>query len=188
MTAETTAFPTLEKALAMTELRTRSGFRFEVRPASPDDEPALADFFHHVSPDDLRFRFLSALDEVPHAQLALLTRVDHERTENYLAFDGETMVATAMLAADASLETSEVAISVRADYKGRGIGWTLLEHVARAARAKGIKKLQSIESCDNHAAIELEREMGFTARPYPGDATLILVESDLQTSTRGEER
>ena len=59
------------------------------------------------------------------------------------------------------------------------MSWKLLEHVARFAEAAGVKTLQSIESYANHAAIELECDMGFTARPYPGDATLVLVERKL---------
>jgi len=76
-------------------------------------------------------------------------------------------------------ETAEVAVSVHRDRKAQGIGWSLLRHVAQIAPAKGILRLQSIESRDNHAAIEVERELGFTGRAYPGDPTLILVEADL---------
>lgn len=162
------------------ELRTRSGFRFHVRPAEPDDEKALADFFTHVTPDDLRFRFLSAVREVGGDFLRRLANVDHDRTEDYLAFaeDG-TLIATAMLAADEDRARAEVAISVRADHKGRGIGWTLLDHVSRCAAAKGIGTLESIEDRANREAISLEKEMGFTARALPGDSTLLLVSKRL---------
>lgn len=55
----------------------------------------------------------------------------------------------------------------------------MLAHIARYAEAKAGKTLESIESHENHAAIELEREMGFSAEPYPGDATLVLVRRKL---------
>jgi len=163
------------------DLVTRTGFRFHVRPVLTSDEAALAEFFTHVTQNDLRFRFLTAVHKVGHETLVRLTQVDHERTEDFLAFgeDGTTVIATAMLAADAALERAEVAISIRADYKKRGVSWTLLEHVARFARAKGIKTLESIESHDNREAIELEREMGFVVTPYPGDSTLSLVRKTL---------
>lgn len=163
------------------ELTTRSGYHFRVRPASPDDEAALADFFRHVSCEDMRFRFLSAVREVGHARLVEMTTVDHDRTEDFLAFDmdGRTIIATAMLALDAKRERGEVAIAIREDFKGRGIGWTLLEHVARYAEARGVKVLESLESRENHAAINLEREMGFTVESCPGDATLVVVKRQL---------
>src|SRR5688572_15595233 len=114
-------------------LTTWSGFAFTVRPAGPDDEAALAELFTRVSRDDRRFRFLSGVDTVGHDFLRRLTEVDHEKTEDFLAFDGDTLIATAMLAADPAMERAEVAISIHADYKNRGLGWTLLDHVARAA-------------------------------------------------------
>lgn len=89
------------------------------------------------------------------------------------------MIATAMLAADADLVRAEVAIAIRSDFKHRGISWTMLDHVAHMAKAKNFKTLESIESRDNHEAIELEREMGFVAIPSPGDPTSVIVRATL---------
>ncbi|CAN5505460.1 GNAT family N-acetyltransferase [soil metagenome] len=171
-----------DDATGATELTTRSGYSCHVRPVRVGDEAALATFYAGVSSDDLRFRFLSGMSQVPAARIAEMTHVDHGKTEDFVVFapDGETIVANALLAADDKLDTAEVAISIRHDLRGRGIGWALLDHVARAAKAKGIRKLVSIESYANHAAIELEREMGFTARSYEGDPSLVLLEATLQ--------
>lgn len=162
-------------------LVTRSGFRLHVRPACPEDDGTVADFFTHVTREDLRFRFLTGLNAVSPAQVSALTHVDHGRTEDFLAFteDGAMMIATAMLACDAAFERGEVAITIRKDFKQHGIGWTLLAYVAQVAEAKGVKVLESIESRDNHAAIEVERDMGFTVDAYPGDATLLRVRRTL---------
>lgn len=163
------------------DLTTRTGLNFHVRPAEPGDDRALEEFFRHVRPEDLRFRFLTAVRKVGEAQISSMTHVDHISTENFLAFvpGDPSIIATAMLAANPTLDTAEVAMSIREDLKGKGISWTLLTHVARYARARGIRKLQSIESRENHAAINLETEMGFIAKPYPGDSCLVLVEANL---------
>lgn len=160
---------------------TRTGFEFTVRPAQPADEAALGTFFAHVTPDDMRFRFLTGLKTVGHDRLVAMTTIDHRQTENFLAFvDGEAeIIATAMLACDAGMKTGEVAISIRPEYKSKGVSWDLLSHVATFAEEKGLTTLQSIETRDNHAAIDMEREMGFTAGPYPGDPTLVLVQKQL---------
>ncbi len=55
----------------------------------------------------------------------------------------------------------------------------MLAHVADYAEARGLTAIQSIESNDNHVAIDMERQMGFVATPYPGDATLVLVKRQL---------
>lgn len=162
----------------MIALATRYGFRFDIRLASHDDEPALAAFFAEVSDEDRRFRFLSGARQVTPGQLHEMTAFDHQRHETFLAFapgDAE-IIAAATLAADAAGGTGEVAISILPDFKGKGIGWTLLDHVAKEARAWGVNRLQSIESRDNRAAISLEREMGFSARAIEGEPGLVLLE------------
>ncbi|WP_380784465.1 GNAT family N-acetyltransferase [Sphingomonas sp. R86520] len=166
------------------DLVTRSGYAFHVRPAMPSDEMALGEFFTHVDKEDLRFRFLTAIQKVGHDQLQALVTVDHQRTENFLAIEPGTglIIATAMLAADETLTNAEVAIAIRADFKRGGISWTLLDHVARFAVAKGIKTVESIESRDNHEAIELERERGWTASGCPGDPTVMVLRKTLDVA------
>ena len=162
-----------------TQLTTWKDFRFRVRPAQPEDEDILAEFFTHVSPDDRRFRFLTGVGEVGAALIEQLVAVDHDRSENFLAFDGETLIGTAMLAADPGLQRGEVAISLRADYKNMGIGWALLDHLARYAQQRGIRRIESVESRENRQALAVEKDMGFKAETYPGDPTLVLVSKDL---------
>lgn len=162
-------------------LKTHTGLEIQVRPIGSGDNATLSRFFDGVTTEDLRFRFLSSLKAVGEAQIKTMTEVDHERTETFLAFEGmdETPVGVAMLACDQFLETGEVAVSVRADRKNRGIGWELLRHVTDHANKKGIKVLQSIENRANAPAIQLEREMGFEATPYEGDSTLVILRKQL---------
>lgn len=164
-----------------TRIITCSGCLFDIRPAGPDDEIALAEFFTHVTPENLRFRFLTGLKQVGHDRLSAMIHVDHHQTENFLALvdEGTEIIATAMLACNADLTRGEVAIAVHNDFRHDGVSWELLKHVAAYAESIGVKTLESIESRDNHAAIDLERELGFTATSYPGDATLILLQRTL---------
>ena len=168
-----------------TTLETRSGLHFRVRPATPSDDAALAAFFEHVSKDDLRFRFLSAIQKVSPQQIEAMTHIDHRQTEDFVVFaaGGRDIVANAMLAADKAMVTGEVAFTVHEDYKGKGLETALLEYVTRAAKAKGLKKLQSIENRENHCTIELERKMGFKAKSIDGDPMLVLLEASLEQVT-----
>ena len=162
-------------------LTTRTGFEFFTRPAVAGDKKELGRFFDNVTPEDLRFRFLSPVRQVGSHQLEAMTSFDHRTTENFLAYDKDrtTVFASAMLAADPALETAEVAMAILPGYKGRGASWALLEHITRFAQAKGIRTLESVESRDHHASIELEREMGFKTVACPGDATLIIIRIEL---------
>jgi L-amino acid N-acyltransferase YncA len=157
---------------------TRSGCLFDVRPVRHEDAPALAEFFRHVTADDLRFRFLTGVKTVSADRITALTEVDHRQIENFIAFvdDEKQIIASAMLACDAGMKRGEVAITVRSDFKNDGVGWEMLAHVATYADSIGVEVIESIESRDNHAAINLERDMGFIASAYPGDATLMLLQ------------
>ncbi len=163
------------------ELTTRTGLKIFVRAVTQYDDPIMNDLFHHVKDEDLRFRFLSGRRSVSAKQVHDMTHVDHQQTETYIALVEGTKVpvATAMLAHIPGTDRGEVAISVHADYKNCGIGWELLAFTARQAKARGIKAIESIESRANHEAIELEKDMGFVARDYPGDTSLVLVSKQL---------
>lgn len=163
-----------------TTLTTHTGFRFEVRHARPDDEPIVAEFFTHVTPEDLRFRFLGAVKEVSHERLVAMTRTDDPHVHNFLAFSTDGMlIAVATLAADPADQRGEVAICIREDRKHLGVGWEFLGYIARYADEHDIKTIESIENRENRAAIELEREMGFTVTMDSDDPTLVLVRRKL---------
>lgn len=159
------------------QLETKGGLKLNVRSAATDDEAELTRFLGQASPEDLRFRFLSAVGQIGHSLVQPMVEVDHERTENLLAFDAQDgrLAATAMIAADDRMEDAEVAIMVRPDLRGRGAGWSMLAHSCDYARQRGFQRIHSVEMGDNRSAIALEKEMGFVARPCPEDATLTIV-------------
>ena len=168
-----------------TDLTTHTGFRFHVRPVRSEDEPALEDFFNRVTPEDLRFRFLGTVKTVDQQRLAGMINVDHQQTESFVAYEqeGSPVIAAAMLACDASMKTAEVAVSIRPEFKNRGVSWELLRHLTRFAEAKGIAKLQSLEDRSNVSAISLEKEMGFTSNSYGGEPSVVLLEKNLERSS-----
>jgi acetyltransferase len=157
-------------------LTTRSGVTLDVRPAEESDEPALSALFAEVSAEDRRFRFFSGA-RVGHSELDPLVHPDHFRTESYIASDAATgePVASALLACDNALDTAEVAVSIRRDRKGQGIGWAMLDLLADAARRRGVRRVISIEDRANHAAIELEREKGFALEACDADPSLVVL-------------
>ena len=161
-------------------LVTRDGSRLNVRPASSADFHEVSEFLKAVTAEDLRFRFLNAVTP-SEALTRMLTRVDHSNVENLLAFDASDrrLVATAMVAVGSSPEIAEVALVVRSDLKGKGIGWALLAHACDYARARGFRRLECIEWSENRTAISLEHELGFRSRSCPGEATLTILSKDL---------
>lgn len=166
---------------SFTDVVTQSGLRLSLRSVTHDDGPLLRDFFDKVTPEDLRFRFLTAMLRVSDEQIAAMIDVDHKQTEDFLAFvDDGALVGSAMIAIEPAGERAEVAIAVRADYKHQGVGWTLLNRAADYAKTRGCRTLEAVESRLNQKAIEVERDSGFTVKAYPEDATLVIVSKQLQ--------
>ena len=84
-----------------------------------------------------------------------------------------------LLAADENREDVEIAMAVQSHFKEKGLSWTLLEYTIGLLRNRGFKRLHSVELREHSAAINLEKEMGFISRPFPGDPALTLLELDL---------
>jgi len=158
--------------------RTQGGLDVRMRPATPADQAALSVFFAGLSPEDLRHRFLASLKTVDERQLARMTRNDGGPDITFLSCDAAdgAILAVATLATGLDAERAEVAVSVRSDLKGKGLSWSLLKHTLAHARAQGVRVVESIETADNHPALDLEREMGFTVRPVSDDHGLRLAE------------
>jgi acetyltransferase len=164
-------------APAPARLETRSGLMIAVRPATEADEAALTALFEQISAQDRRFRFFTAAAHVGHEQLRPLIEADHFRSESFLAFDEATgeLIATGLLACDNAMDTAEVAISVRADRKGQGVGWALLDFLTHDAERRGVARVISIENRENHEAVEVERDKGFVPTVMDGDASLVVL-------------
>lgn len=171
-------------------LTTSGGLRLNVRSASPADEQELARFFDEATHEDLRFRFLSSMKAVAPEITRELVEVDHSRTENLLAFDARDgrLAATAMIAANEDQDSAEVAVIVRSDLKGRGVGWAMLDLACDYATARGFKSLHSVELGANFPGIALEEEMGFKGRPCPEDSSVMILTKTLATAGNGDTR
>ncbi|CAN7712187.1 GNAT family N-acetyltransferase [Rhizobium sp. LjRoot98] len=163
------------------DLTTRTGFRFHVRHATPQDEAIVAEFFTHVTPEDIRFRFLSGMKTVSHERLLEMTRADDPRVVNFLAFaPNEALLAVAMLAAGEDAQRGEVALTIRNDFKHQGISWEMLAHICRYAERHNFKSIESLENRENHAAIELERDMKFQVCDDEDDPTVVVLRRDFK--------
>jgi len=146
-----------------TEAMTRAGVALRIRAATAADVDLLADIYRHLSARDMRFRFKQWIEQLSPDDLKDL--VDREAgMTSYLAFSGDTAIACATLVRDRDRKAAEVILSVRPDWKGQGVSWTLLEDVLARAAAAGLTRISSVELGDDRDAINLQREMGFVAR------------------------
>src|SRR5262249_54056489 len=150
-------------------LQVRDKWRVFVRPIRPEDEPAIHDLLRHVTPDDLRLRFFAPMKEFSHAFIARLTQLDYARAMAFVAFDEATneMVGVVRIHSDSIYETGEYAILLRSDFKGRGLGWALMQLIIEYAKSEGLKVISGDVLQENIVMLDMCRQLGFEVKPDP---------------------
>jgi acetyltransferase len=158
------------------------GTVIRLRLIHPEDEPLLQDLAAHMSPEDLRFRFFAAMRGLSHELAARLSHIECERDAAVLAFaeGAEEVLGVARFSADPDKRAAEVAIAVRSDRKGHGLGHLLMARLIELARQRGIARLVGVVLPENAAMLQLCRGFGFTITIDPGDPKLRLAGKTLQ--------
>jgi acetyltransferase len=152
-----------------------------MRPVRPEDEPLFQAFFAKVSPEDLRLRFFAPIKDFSHIFVARLTQLDYARAMAFLALDEATqeMIGVVRLHANADYDVGEYAVLVRSDFKGRGLGWKLMELIVEYARHEGMKRIKGQVLRDNTVMLRMCEEFGFRVASDPEDAGLCVVTKQL---------
>ncbi|MGF1551755.1 MAG: GNAT family N-acetyltransferase [Paracoccaceae bacterium] len=145
------------------EIALKDGARVPCRPVRPEDADLYARFFEGIDPEDLRLRFFSTIRKVPPATIASLTQIDYARAMAFVALDpGDgSIIGSARLVADASLERAEYAVQVRSDQKGRGLGRALMRRLVEHAERVGIREIWGEVLRENRAMLGLNTALGF---------------------------
>jgi len=151
-------------------LRLDDGAVIAVRPIRPEDEDLMRAFLSKVSQEDLRQRFFAPLKEFGHAFIARLVQLDYARAMALAAIDPATgeLVGSVRIHADANCETAEYGILLRGDFKGRGLGWKMMQLIIDYARAEGLRTIYGYVLRSNITMLRMCREFGFEVR---ADAT-----------------
>jgi acetyltransferase len=158
------------------QLELRDSTRVFVRPIRPEDERLYGPFFEHVSQEDLRLRFFAPVKHFGHAYVARFTQIDYARAMAFIAIETATnsMLGVVRLHSDANYETGEFAILLRSDFKGRGLGWLLMQQIIDYARSEGLKTIEGQILRENSTMLTMCRELGFAVSPDPNDPNISL--------------
>jgi acetyltransferase len=174
------------------QLALHNGRTLAVRPIRPGDEPALCTMVHRLSPEDVRFRFFSAMKHLPRPLAARLTQIDYDREMAFVAtapadldaaVHAGDILGVSRLAADPDNEQAEFAVTVRSDFKGRGLGWALMQQLIAYAKERGIALLHGAVLKDNEQMIQLCRDLGFALNE--NDADPMTHRAELEIRRRG---
>ncbi len=111
-----------------------------IRPLTPDDKVALAEFHARQSNDSKYRRFFSAKPTLSPAELEHFTNVDFvNRVALAVERHGE-FIAWASYERWPNRDDAEAAFMVDDEHQGKGIATLLLEHLAAIARSNGVTR------------------------------------------------
>ena len=155
---------------------------YHIRPIKPADFALYPDFLAKVSREDIRLRFLAPRNSFPDEMLLRLTQLDYDRDMAFVALAepaGE-LAGIGRLSCDPDhADRQNIALLVRSDLQGHGLGWALLSQIIDYAKAERIGRVEGFVLDENTKMLEMCREFGFTLTHHPGEPGLCVTRLEL---------
>lgn len=149
------------------------GVSLVIRPIRPEDASAHQAFFARLRPEDVRYRFFSAMRELPAEQVARMTQVDYGREIAFVAAQGTDTVGVARLVREPATETGEFAVIVQDSMKGKGVARRLMQALIDWAAGQGMSAIIGQVLAENAPMLAFMRRMGATIRRLPDEPDVV---------------
>ena len=164
----------------------KDGRQIFVRPVRPEDEHLYPEFFSHVSQEDIRLRFFSAMKELTHPFIARLTQLDYARAMAFIAIEETTgkMLGVVRLHTEADFSSAEFAVLVRSDLKGVGLGLLFMKMIIEYGNAEGVRAIRGQVLSRNTRMLDMCQRLGFQIGPDPQNSDISLVVLPLAKPTK----
>jgi acyl-CoA synthetase (NDP forming)/GNAT superfamily N-acetyltransferase len=132
-----------------------------IRPITPDDRDALAEFHGRQSHDSQYRRYFTAKPRLSASELDHFTQVDFvDRAALVVEAHGE-FIAWASYERWPNRDDADSAFMVDDQHHGRGIATLLLEHLAAIARSNGITRFTAEVLAENRAMLSVFARAGW---------------------------
>ncbi len=165
----------------------KDGRRVAIRPIRLDDVERNERFLKELSPPSKHFLFLGGIAQLSDDALRRLCDPDHANDMAFVALEADASRGSAPLqvgvsryAGASAPQGAEISVAVADEWQHRGLGKRLLAHLIDYARAHGVKRLYSMDSMGNTRMRKLARDVGFSERPDPDDASQVICHLDLE--------
>src|SRR3954471_18488655 len=146
------------------------GGTVHLRPITPDDADGLVALHGRLSDQTRYFRFFGPYPHLSQRDVERFTVVDHVRRVAIVATLGEDLIGVARYETIAP-GSAEVAFVIEDAHQGRGLGPLLLEHLAAAARERGITRFEADVLPSNRRMLRVFIDAGYSAeRAFDADA------------------
>jgi acyl-CoA synthetase (NDP forming)/GNAT superfamily N-acetyltransferase len=143
-----------------TDAALADGGTVHLRPIRPDDADALQAMHARLSEQTRYLRFFGAYPTIPPRDLERFTVVDHHHRVAIIATLGADIIGVARYD-ETGPGVAEVAFVVEDRHQGRGLGTLLLEHLAAAARERGITRFEADVLAVNRRMLRVFLDAGY---------------------------
>ncbi|UVS77942.1 bifunctional GNAT family N-acetyltransferase/acetate--CoA ligase family protein [Actinokineospora sp. UTMC 2448] len=137
------------------------GGTVHLRPIVPTDADALRAFHGRLSERTRYFRYFGPYPRIPDKDLRRFSTVDHHDRVAFIALLGDDIIAVGRYERLNGQDSAEVAFVVEDAHQGRGLGSILLEHLAAAARERGLAKFEAEVLAENAQMVRVFRDAGY---------------------------
>lgn len=153
-----------------------------LRPIRPDDAKLLVEFYDRVSPESKFLRFFAPYPKLSRRDVIRFTNVDYIDRVALIITLGTKMIAVGRYDRVEDDE-AEVAFLVEDAHQGRGIAQLLLEHLADAARERGITKFVAEVLPQNRRMAQVFVDAGYRVHKGIEDGVVVVEFPILPTNT-----
>jgi acyl-CoA synthetase (NDP forming)/RimJ/RimL family protein N-acetyltransferase len=141
----------------------RDGRTAHLRPITPDDGERLVTFYEGVSDQSKYFRFFSPMPRLSEKDVHRFTHVDHRDRVAFVLTVADQIIGVGRYDV-VGPGLAEVAFLVQDRHQGRGVGQLLLEHLAQAARERGVNRFEAEVLAENSRMLQVFREQGYSVK------------------------
>ena len=138
------------------------GGTVHLRPICPEDAEGLVGLMDRSSDQTRYYRFFGPMKRLSDKDLHRFTHVDHDSRVAFVLVLGDQVIGVGRYDRYPGTDDAEVAFLVEDAHQGRGLGSVLLEHLAAAARERGIQNFVAEVLAQNNRMVRVFLDAGYT--------------------------
>lgn len=155
----------------------RDGRTVLLRPIKPEDEPLWLEMFQNFSDESVHNRFFYMIKDTPHVVRARYCNIDYTKEIAIVAEmneDHRRILGVVRLTINSDEKSGEIAFIVADPWQGLGLGSKMVDYMIDICKDRGLETVYALTLADNHRAIRLLKNNGFTIQYSNNDVKATL--------------
>lgn len=160
------------------------GTPVRIRSISPQDAELELDFLTHLSPRFRNARFLGLIRDPSPEVARELTNLDPATGVGFIAVVShqgrDRQIGAAQFRINATGESCDASLTVSDEWRKRGVGSFLMQHLIAAAKARGVRHMRAYALSRSGGGDRLAVLIGFQRRLDPRDPATVIYDLSLE--------